>query len=309
MALAIPFFILALVLVASGTPFIQHSHSHGFLKWFVNAVKFVGYKENWVLQQAVKLTKWVVHELGPIYEATYGRATTWISTLNHYVYVVGYWSLYWPIALKHEVDHLRHKTIPSIVDSRTAPIKQTAEQAEADARAAAGQAHSRVSSPAKPGTVKDVTVIKKVAMPHAQEWEWVHDHWKAAKAAILGATAAAIAVPVPGGIPWRNPLDALRRAHGKRLKRVEALLGVAAFAVVLSRVLGVSVKCLKPSGNVGKTARRLCGLNAGLLDALLLGTTLLAGPMSIVTFAEGMLDIEEEIVGLIKAGITEIADV
>jgi hypothetical protein len=294
MALAIPLFLLCIVIVASGSPFIQKAQSNAWVSWFVNAVKFVGDKENWVLQQAIKLTKWVTHELGPIYQATFGRVLTWLATLNHYVYVVGYWSLYWPIALKHEVDHLRHKTIPTIVDRRTAPIRQTAQQAEAEARAAAGQAHSTVISPAKPGTVQKVTRIERVAMPHAHEWEWIHDHWKATKAAILGAAEAAIAIPIPGGIAWRNPLAALRRAHNARLRRLEKLVAVGGIAAILSQILGVSTRCLRGGGNVGKAARRICGLDTSLFNSFLLDLVAILSVVSVVEFANDLRAVEDE---------------
>lgn len=303
--LGISIFVLFIIISSGGLPFVSHKQNSGFLGWFVNAVKFVGDKENWVAQQAVKLTKWITHEIGPIYNATYGRGVKWLAALNHYVYVVGYWSLYWPIALKHEVDHLRQRTIPRAIRARTKPLEHRVDVAETEARAAAGQAHSQTASPARPGTVRDVTVIKKVAMPHAREWEWIHDHWKATKAAILGVAAAAIAVPIPGGLAWRNPIDALRRAHNKRLKRLEALVAVGGIAAILSQVLGVSRGCLRGSGNIGKAARRICGLDSSLFNSLMLDLVAVLSVVSVVEFAKDLRAIEDEAISVFGAMIRE----
>src|SRR5207244_3718268 len=54
----------------------------------------------------------------------------------------------------------------------------------------------------------------------------------------------------------------------KRLTKLEVAAGATAFAVLMANVLGVSARCLR-SGNIGKTARKLCGLSSTALNDLL----------------------------------------
>lgn len=94
----------------------------------------------------------------------------------------------------------------------------------------------------------------------------------------------------------------------KRIGRVEALLGVTALSLAMANVLGVSGRCLR-SGNIGRTARRLCGLDAALLEGLLGGLLVLEGGFSIVALAEGLLDVEDELISGVKLLVTELNDV
>jgi hypothetical protein len=235
-------------------------------------VKFVGDKENFVLQQAVKLTRWVTHELGGSFMAMYRQGIQWLNAMEHYIYVVNYWALLWPIVLKHEIDHLRHRTIPRMIHVRVKPIRKTAERAEAEARSAAGFAHSHVHSPTRPGTVQRVTEIQHVAMPHAREWDWIHHHYKELQHAVTGAATEAVAVPLPHAPAWIGRTARQVRWHARRLKRLEALLGVTGMAVAMARVFGLpNWRCLT-RGNIGRAARHFCGLDKWLVDLLLLGS-------------------------------------
>jgi hypothetical protein len=64
-------------------------------------------------------------------------------------------------------------------------------------------------------------------------------------------------------------------------------LGVAAVAIALGRLGLGSLRC----NNVGKVSKRLCGMDAGLLDALLAGSTLVLGSISIVELAKACQEI------------------
>lgn len=83
-----------------------------------------------------------------------------------------------------------------------------------------------------------------------------------------------------------------------------ASVGAAAavVAVALGRLNLAWIRCR----NVETAGRRLCGLDPSLLEALLAGTLVLASGFSIVQLAEETLSIEEELVGLIGKGVTEL---
>lgn len=268
--LAYPELAVALALIVSAAAVLLQHHSSGWISWFQKFVENVPlFAGLFSLEQVIQLDRWVTNKLGHVRESVEHVGVKWLAALSFYVYVMGYWSTYWPVALKNTVEHLIHRTIPRAINARTKPIQKRIDVAEAQAKAAAGTAHTTVKYVTHAPTTKAVTQIERVAMPHAKEWEWLHKHWKAVTAAVLGAaalpTTAAIDHPATLPVPFGQTVKQIRR----RLHRVEALLGVTAFAAVLSQVLGVRVSCLKPGGNIGKTARRLCGLPTHWLNDVL----------------------------------------
>jgi hypothetical protein len=102
---------------------------------------------------------------------------------------------------------------------------------------------------------------------------------------------------------WYGLTKRLARLE-KRMHRAEGWLAVGTLAVVMGQVLGVSARCLR-SGNVGRTVRRLCGMDVGLLEDLLAGTVLLAGALSVVEFAEELRALEDEAVAVMGALVKE----
>lgn len=146
------------------------------------------------------------------------------------------------------------------------------------------------------------------ALPHIRtEIHTVtHDLPRVTVKVLRQTIGGAVALP-----PWvihlprrlRRDEAALGR-HAKRLGRVEGLFAAGVMAGVLANVLGIATKCLR-TGNVGKTARRLCGLDANLLESLLLDGLIIASAISVVEFAEAMLAIEDEAVKILQVGIRE----
>lgn len=96
--------------------------------------------------------------------------------------------------------------------------------------------------------------------------------------------------------------------NGALTRRVEAALagagaGALAWASVsaLSAALGL-LRCT----NVQKAARAACRMDTGALDALLAGTLIIGGTLSVVTFAEACIDAQDEVVPFLKSGIREL---
>jgi hypothetical protein len=99
------------------------------------------------------------------------------------------------------------------------------------------------------------------------------------------AKAAAVAAPIAHGIPI--PLSHDLTKIKERLKAAEKWVAAGALAVAMGNVLGVPGRCLR-SGNVGKMARRLCGLDNLIMDALLADIAFMGGAISIVEFAKAL---------------------
>jgi hypothetical protein len=303
--LAIPIVILLALLVSMGYAATARSVAGGFASWMPGWLKKAAFFALPLADQVIRLTKYLTHELGTHFAAIESQGVKWFHDLAHYVDVVGYWSLYWPVGLFHEVVHLTTVTIPRMIHAKTAPIERQAAAAEAQAKAAAGAAHSFPKVAKGNSHVTELTRVERVAMPYAKDWYWLHKHWKGVRAAVTGAVAVAGALTHPGSIPWENPFSEWIKHNKKRLSRVELLLGVTGAAALVARALGVtSANCVR-KGNLGKVARRICGLDSSLVDLLLLEATVIVGAISVVEFAEGMLAIEDEAVKILGAGIRE----
>lgn len=121
------------------------------------------------------------------------------------------------------------------------------------------------------------------------------------------AAAGAIPLPNPWAFPafhrWWHDLTKWREVTQRRLARLEKLLGVAGMAAVMANVLGLpNWRCLT-KGNIGKTARHLCGLSPALLQdflGLLTDLLILQDVCRIITLVEqGLSLVQPEITAFI----------
>lgn len=82
-------------------------------------------------------------------------------------------------------------------------------------------------------------------------------------------------------------------------------VAVGAIAFALGRLGMGWARC----SNVGKVGRNLCGMEQGLLAALLADTAMILSAISIVELAEELLSVEDEVVRLVKRGFRELQHV
>jgi hypothetical protein len=146
----------------------------------------------------------------------------------------------------------------------------------------------------RPGLIREVKVI---------------EHAIPAKAITIVRQAATHTLPVPLGIPrLRHKVDGLEHDLAdlrKALRHPATLIGAAAGAAIIANALGgLSARCIR-RGNIGKAARRICGMDGGLFESLLADGLVIVGAISVVEFAEGLLAIEKEAVAILGAGIRE----
>jgi hypothetical protein len=291
----IPLAILLALMVSYGLAVSSRPVSGGFVKWladkFVNIPLIGGFS----VAQVLRLDRYLTQALGKHFQAVSRAGVLWVATLANYVYVVGYWTLYWPVELLHVVHWLVKQEIPRAINARTKPIAKSAANAQAQAKSAASTAHTTTKIVKGTSTTKTVTKIQRVAMPHAKEWEWIHNHWHALTHAVTGAIA--IDLPVPFG---RTIKDI--KARLRRLEKAGAVgLGIGAVALALSRLKLGFLRC----SNFGKFGRRTCGMDTNLLDSLLLDTLAIFSVISVVEFAKGLQEIEGEAVSILGRLVKE----
>jgi hypothetical protein len=90
------------------------------------------------------------------------------------------------------------------------------------------------------------------------------------------------------------------------LRKLAKYGSLAFFLALLAKALekmGASwIRC----SNVKRFGRRLCGMDAGALDALLAGTVILASALSIRELAREVLAVEDQIVSGVKRTVREL---
>jgi hypothetical protein len=96
------------------------------------------------------------------------------------------------------------------------------------------------------------------------------------------------------------------RGLGRRIRRLEKVIGAAAFAGLMANAIGgVTARCIR-NGNIGRTARLLCGLDSGVLSTLLAGFAIVEGGFSIQELAREALAIEGDLIKGVKLLVSEL---
>jgi hypothetical protein len=118
---------------------------------------------------------------------------------------------------------------------------------------------------------------------------------------IVRASSGAVAIPgwvirLPSRVgDVEHDLSGLR----KRVKGLEKYAGAtAAVALFTAALAKLGLQWLRCK-NMKKAGKRVCGLDGNLLDALLLGTTLIVGTISLREFAQEVESVTDEVSGLI----------
>lgn len=147
--------------------------------------------------------------------------------------------------------------------------------------------------------VKVVTRVDRVALRRFEAW--TRGRLNVLEAAI--AAAAGAVAPWPGAAIG-DLRDALNRV-GKRLRTLEratvGTVGVAAIATLLARLGMTWARC----DRVKQAGRGVCRMDTDALDALLAGTTVIVGSLSIRAFARELSDGMDEATGLLTGFVRE----
>lgn len=278
---AAPLIVLAALLFAYGGSSVQRSQWGAFVSWLVSNIASVISELGPIGEAAVKITRYMTHELGAYFTQVLHAGVKFFTGLMQVslymtelpfiaakeLFRLGNWIIYTGIpdairAASHAAKVVVNNVV-KIVHVHTREIVHVYKYVAAKAKAVA------------------VTTVPHVAIPHIAEWNWIHRHWKALVAVVAGA--GSIALPLPGLLHYPRDISGIR----KRLKRLEKAVGASAVVAVVAGALGVTSRCLR-DGNIGKAARRWCGLDNLIADALLADLAFMAGTVSIVEFAKAL---------------------
>lgn len=296
--LLVPVAVLLVAFVALAVSQQSHAWADAIVGWAFGWLAFLPFVGKAVEPAVVALAKWISAKLGNIYVAQVQHVVHWVSGLAAYVKFMADTALEWPTDLVIFARWLLTQEIPALVKSLpnavTKVVHQTVTRVARVERTVVRVGHLT------PAIVRAAVAAAfpgiALSLPSLR---WLRKHW-AQLAALLAAGAGAIALPWGGiGRIERRTLNL-----GKRLSKVEKLLGVSAFAAVLARVLQVSTRCLR-DGNLGRGARQVCAADSSLITSLLGDLIAIVGVISVVEFAEALREIEGEAVAILAAGIRE----
>lgn len=174
---------------------------------------------------------------------------------------------------------LRHAVIPRLIRAATLPLRLTIHGVHSVAHITIRELHA-----AEAALEADLRVALRAA--------------QTALATAEGALDAIPSLDIPGAV----------RSLWRRLSRVEKLVIGGALAGAVVRVLARSLPWYRCS-NVNKAARGMCRMNTDLLDALLLGTVVIAGSVSLREFVHECQSFEPEVEAGLRFFIRELHNV
>ena len=267
-ALLAPLILVAALIVAYAQATLAHSQNTGLIGWLTGKLASLPILGGLSAKQVLKLDAWITNMLGRHFKQIEARGVAWMSALDSFtrrnakaalsigapVWALAYW--------------LTHVEIGRQAKAHDAPIARKASRGLAQSNQALRIAENVAH--AKPGTRVNVRVtrIERVAMPHAEEWNWINNHWAGLKQAIALAAAGALAPTLPRvhvpSVPWGLTPTRIRRI----IRGLGVPIGLSALAVSVAAILRVTPHCLR-DGNIGKVARRLCGMPTHWLNDVL----------------------------------------
>jgi hypothetical protein len=285
--------------VAFGMALTARSWSHSMTVWITRSIGVPQFLADRIVEGSIALTKLVTHELGRYAIPATDSVVRWLAGLGQYAALVDFWSLAWPKELYTFGYWLIHTYIPRVLHGTLRPIIRVVHGTVKVVHTV----ETRIVHVAKavPATAKTVVIqtVPRTVREAAREIEWLRRHWKALTAAVAGA--GAISLPWGGAGRIERDVLGLRKLFDRINRRTIGLGAVALVAAALAR-MGLSwIRCR----NVVKTGKRLCGMDGSWLDSLLLDTVAILSVLSVVEFAEAMLEIEGVAVDVLARGIRE----
>jgi hypothetical protein len=290
-ALLIPPLVLLAFLGAIIFALMGRQVSEGIVGWLKDAGRVGAYLSGPVGIVAVKLTRWITHNVGAIFADLERLAVTWFSGIYQYFDLVITNALEWPLylwrfqrwLLFHELPKLAHavpKLATQVVHSVTTRVIHVERTIVKLPKLTKAQAKALVSA-----------AVATYIHPFLADLRWLRSHFRALTAVLPRV------LPIPHVPTFPNIWKRIRALE----KKLAVPVGIAAVVAAIGR-LGLGwVRC----NNVRKAGRSVCGIDSSLLDSLLLDTLAVFSIVSVVEFAHGLRSIEDEAVGILHRLIRE----
>ena len=299
MALAlVPLTVLVVLLFALGMSQQGHALSNAIANWLVGWVRTIPLVGGTLADLILRGAKWLSNTFGNIFLRLARKGIQWVSGLAQYVWAASDLFFLWPIKLLTVVRWLLTQEIPRLIAALPGSLTKLVHAARAILASLEGDVAKLWAH--LPGTVRDIVKAAVLALL-GPFWvllrELLHAWPKITRAAAHAGGIAAPWVYLPG---LRKDVRSLR----KEFDKVKGILGVAVFAATLAKVLQVARGCIT-RGNIGKAARRWCGMDTTWVDSVLLDLLTIASVLSVVEFANDLRAIEDEALSVLAAGIRE----
>jgi len=256
---------------------------------------------------ANSLQKWLSHQIGGTLQQVQKPLTRWIVGMAQYV---TFTSQAWA-ATGYDLYRFGAWVVDHHIPQEIAKaIRHPATTAKAAAAKVTTIEHVVYRFPKtwRAEIRKAVAVaLPGVLVPELPLLKWLRRHLGELQK--VAKIAAAIGVALPGIIGRARPYPWLTKWRHKTdadLRKLNRILGRTGFLALITTTLGIEIARLMRCPNTRGIAKSFCGANLNGLLGLLGGLAILEGRFSIVEMAEGMLDLEEDMVGLIGGAFTEL---
>jgi hypothetical protein len=285
-------------LYAYATNGLSHQWGEAITKWIVDVSPFGSTFGKPIARWIVHLADWISNRMAEAYTPLARQAVNWFGGIGDFVKHFMETALNAPLDLIVFARWLLERELPRLIHALPTSVSQLVHDMSKALHKITAEI-PRLERYAKAAALAAATGILAPFVAAMPALGWLRHHL----AAIVRAAAHA------GGavLPWADLPDIKKWLHANRAKitRLEALLGIAGAAALVGRALGgVSAKCIR-SGNISRVAKRLCGLDTSLVDTLLLDSLAIVSAISVVEFAEALLEIESEAIKIMGAGIKE----
>ena len=280
MPLAIPLIVILAAFVALGSASLARTSSGGFIGGLGKQAADTLGATGWIARETIRLASHVAHALGRHFQEIEHAAASWVGALAVAVERVNRAALTFPFTVstfaywlvRHELPRLINaipgaaaKVIRSTV-TRVVRVERTIVKLPKLSRA---QAKALIGA-----------AVATYVAPYLAMLRWLRSHFHA------------ITAVLPHTLPLNLPksLTDIR----KRLRHLERIgvgaIGVGALAMALGRLRLGWLRCR----NVGRVGRRVCGMDASLLESLLLDSFAVLSVVSVVEFANDLRAVEDE---------------
>jgi len=254
--------LLLTAFVAYATAQQGHAWADAIVNWFTGWLIKLPLIGESIASLIAKGATWISNRLGNLFIGLERPVVNWIGAIGQYVRYVSDATLDAPIKLLEAVRWLVASEIPYLIHALPNSVTKVVHAIEKEFAAARADIAWLSESFFRRVRKLSAAVLLGFFGPYLASIRYFAHVWH--RISHAAAYAGGIAVP------WIEVprLRREERAIAKRLGKVETLLGVTALAGVMAGVLGVSRSCLT-RGNVGRVARKLCGLNAQAIEDLL----------------------------------------